>query len=148
MKRLLLVFTLLAGFALLLYGLGRPPSSYVLETVARERQQRRREDFIHFSQELAKVLDNEAESRRLRALLDARMLASMETQLGGWQVVFLPRGARVPKERDSWLAWGELEPALRTDPGDLLGKWRVWMRPVTLPAKVVAGLGGAPPSAR
>ena len=143
MKRAALIALFLAGAFALLYGLGRPPSRYVLEERAAKLQSQRREQYVLLSREIARAAIAKANTKPLRAKLDATMLSNYEARLGGWDVLLAPPGAPV-SQSDGWRIWGELEPWEQFDSQPMRGTWRVRVRPVTAPARLMASLGLGP----
>ncbi|MHC4451619.1 MAG: hypothetical protein ACYS0E_16035 [Planctomycetota bacterium] len=142
MKRLGIAILLLAGGFLLLMGLNGPPSRYVVEEEARTVRDARREQYYLLTREIARAAIEKADTTKLTQQLNDAMLAPEQIRRGGWELIFLPPGAKAPS--DEWLAWGEVDVAEPIDPRDLQGGWRVRVRPATALARTANACGFGP----
>jgi len=142
LKRAGILLLSLAAAGALLLAVGRPPSRYVLETEAARLHELRREQYYLITRALARAAEDHAPTDPFRAELDRAMFASMRVTLGGWDVVFLPKGA--PPAGPGYAVWGEVDPAARLDPLPLKGAWSVRMRPVSWTARLAAAVGLGP----
>jgi len=146
LKRAGLLLLPLAVAGALLLGFGRPPSRYVLESEAARLHELRREQYYLSTRSIARAAVEHAPVEALRAELERELIAPHRLTLGGWEVIFLPPGARAPDGDHA--AWGELEPAAPVDPQALRGAWRVRMKPVAWTARFAATCGLGPALSR
>ena len=137
---LLLPLLLITGAIL---ALGRPPSTYALEQDIARHQAERRNQYNHFTYEISKALRAKADVSDLRQQRKDALLASIETELGGWRVVYLPPGSRHP-HAGAWSPMASLDPSTPTDPVPLRGAWIVRARPESWAARVASSFGLAP----
>jgi len=134
LKRTGVALLLLAlAFGALLFW-GKPPSRYVVSAEAARFQEERRRQFVLYTRAIAENAVASRPTAALKAELDRELFAPHELRLGGWRMVFLPPGAKAPK--NDLRTWGEVDPAERLDSQPLRGTWTVRMEPLSWTARL------------
>ena len=121
MKRLLLIPAVLVAALFVVLLLGRVPSDYAVQEACRKVHNDRRYRAILLEHELGRLEKKrrdgeavEADMARVQTELDETLVAVHAADLGGWDAVIMPPGAKKP-DSAGWYVWGEFDPSEKTD---------------------------------
>ena len=140
---------LCAGFLIVLL-FGRTPSDYaILDELTRFHEERRNRTFlltheISRAEGAARTTGNAPDNLvRLKRDLTKFLRTPRRTDLGGWEALYLPQGAKKP-DPEGWYVWGERDPSNPNDDVSIKGEYVIWIRPTGALARAAIALGLAP----